>query len=274
MNLAKRLALGLTGAILMVTPQGVVEAGEPSARSARPNVLLICVDDLKPLLGCYGAPIIRSPQIDRLAARGVVFDRAYCNQAVCSPSRNALLVGLRPSTIGIYDLATNFRRAVPKAVTLPEHFRRHGYRTEAIGKVFHVGHGNHEDQASWSVPHWGPKGATYVLPANLERLKVQSVLITRGEKGMSLFQRDGEVTHIPTMAKEVYDVTGAGDTAIAVLTLAMAVGASPKEAAILSNYAAGIVVQELGTATVKSWELEDAVRNGIRSKGRAPMSRG
>ena len=108
----------------------------------------------------------------------------------------------------------------------------------------------------------------------LERLKVQSVLITRGEKGMSLFQRSGEITHIPTMAKEVYDVTGAGDTAIAVLTLAMAVGASPKEAAILSNYAAGIVVQELGTATVKPWELEDAVRNGIRSKVRKPLSRG
>src|SRR2546421_9087115 len=79
----------------------------------RPNVLLICVDDLKPMLGCYGDTTIKSPNIDRLAARGVRFERAYCNQAVCAPSRNALLTGLRPPSLGIYDLGTNFRNAVP-----------------------------------------------------------------------------------------------------------------------------------------------------------------
>ena len=100
----------------------------------------------------------------------------------------------------------------------------------------------------------------------LQRLEVQSVLITRGEKGMTLFQHNGEVIHIPTMAKEVYDVTGAGDTVISVLTLAMAGGATAKEAAILSNIAAGMVVGEIGTATIKASELEDAVRNGIREK--------
>jgi D-glycero-beta-D-manno-heptose-7-phosphate kinase len=98
----------------------------------------------------------------------------------------------------------------------------------------------------------------------LQRLQAKAVLITRGEKGMSLFQENGEVTHIPTVAKEVFDVTGAGDTVISVLTLAIAVGAKISEAAVLSNYAAGIVVGELGTATVKPAELEDAVRNGIR----------
>lgn len=100
----------------------------------------------------------------------------------------------------------------------------------------------------------------------LQRLQVQSVLITRGEKGMTLFQHNGEVIHIPTMAKEIYDVTGAGDTVISVLTLAMASGATAKEAAILSNIAAGIVVGEIGTATIKASELEDAVRNGIRER--------
>ena len=125
----------------------------------KPNVLLICVDDLKPLLGCYGTPLVKSPNIDRLAARGVLFERAFCNQAVCAPSRNALMTGLRPQTIGIYDLATNFRKAVPDAVTLAQYFKQHGYRTEAMGKIIHVGHGNHEDAASWSVPHWGPKPA-------------------------------------------------------------------------------------------------------------------
>ncbi len=67
----------------------------------KPNVLLICVDDLNPLLGCYGAPLIKTPNMDRLAARGLLFERAYCNQAVCAPSRNALMTGLRPPTLGI-----------------------------------------------------------------------------------------------------------------------------------------------------------------------------
>jgi D-beta-D-heptose 7-phosphate kinase/D-beta-D-heptose 1-phosphate adenosyltransferase len=101
----------------------------------------------------------------------------------------------------------------------------------------------------------------------LQQLQCGSILITRGEKGMTLFQDTGEITNIPTMAKEVFDVTGAGDTVISVLTLALAVGADPKQAAVLSNYAAGIVVGEVGTATLKASDLEDALRNGIRPKG-------
>ncbi len=134
------------------------------ADGERPHVLLICVDDLKPALGCYGDALAKTPNIDRLAARGTLFEKAYCNQAVCSPSRNALLVGLRSQTIGIYDLATNFRRAVPNAVTLPQHFKQHGYRTEALGKIFHVGHGNQDDAESWSVPHWKSDVVAYALP--------------------------------------------------------------------------------------------------------------
>jgi iduronate 2-sulfatase len=142
----------------------VVAAGSTAAAAPRPNVLLICVDDLKPVLGCYGDKVVRSPNIDRLAARGVVFNRAYCNQAVCAPSRNALLTGVRPTTMGIYDLGTNFRVAFSNAVTLPQYFIQHGYRAEALGKIFHVGHGNHEDPASWSVPHWKANLIAYVLP--------------------------------------------------------------------------------------------------------------
>ena len=100
----------------------------------------------------------------------------------------------------------------------------------------------------------------------LDRLHAGSVLITRGEKGMTLFDKDGDITHIPTVAKEVFDVTGAGDTVISVLTMAMAIGASSREAAMLSNYAAGIVVGEIGTATLKTADLEDAVRHGVRAK--------
>lgn len=138
-------------------------AGMPAASSSKPHVLLVCVDDLKPTLGCYGDPVAKTPNIDRLAQRGVLFELAYCNQAVCSPSRNALLTGLRPQTIGIYDLPTHFRKAVPDAVTVAQHFMAQGYRTEALGKILHTGHGNQEDPLSWSVPHWQPKAPTYVL---------------------------------------------------------------------------------------------------------------
>ncbi|HET6423877.1 MAG TPA: sulfatase-like hydrolase/transferase [Planctomycetaceae bacterium] len=130
----------------------------------KPNVLLICVDDLKPLLGCYGDKHAQSPNIDRLASQSMQFERAYCNQAVCSPSRNALLTGLRPQTLGIYDLGTNFRKSRPDHVTLPQQFLANGYRTEALGKIFHVGHGNQEDAASWSVPHWRANVIAYALP--------------------------------------------------------------------------------------------------------------
>lgn len=147
----------------LVRAIGMVVATVPASR---PNVLLICVDDLKPNLGCYGDKLAVSPHIDALASRGVRFDAAYCNQAVCSPSRNSLLTGRRPQSLGIYDLATNFRKAAPSAVTLPQHFKQSGYRTEALGKVFHVGHGNHEDPASWSVPHFQAKTVGYALPEN------------------------------------------------------------------------------------------------------------
>ncbi len=96
----------------------------------------------------------------------------------------------------------------------------------------------------------------------LKRLKCNAVLITRGEHGMSLFERGGRVTHIPTVAQEVYDVTGAGDTVISTLTLAMAAGAGIADAAKLSNYAAGIVVGVVGTATVKPDELKQKIATG------------
>jgi iduronate 2-sulfatase len=138
-----------------------------AADTGKPNVLLICVDDLKPLLGCYGDPHAKTPNLDRLAKRAVVMEAAYCNQAVCAPSRNALMTGLRPQTLGIYDLGTNFRKSRPDAVTMSQYFQKQGYRTEAMGKIFHVGHGNGEDAASWEVPHFSPwKAGMYQAPEN------------------------------------------------------------------------------------------------------------
>lgn len=140
----------------------------------RPNVLLICVDDLKPVLRCYGDQTARTPNIDRLAGQGVLYASAYCNQAVCSPSRNALMTGLRPQTLGIYDLGTNFRLSRPDAVTIAQHFQQHGYITQALGKVFHVGHGNAEDEASWSIPHWRPTAAHYQLAESQENKRANN----------------------------------------------------------------------------------------------------
>lgn len=127
------------------------------ADDRRPNVLMIAVDDLRPDLGCYGSPVAKTPNIDRLAARGVVFSRAYCQQAVCSPSRTALMTGLRPDTTRVWDLKTHFREAVPDCVTLPQYFKAHGYHAAALGKIYHRGY---EDGASWSESHWYPTGRT------------------------------------------------------------------------------------------------------------------
>lgn len=131
---------------------------------AAPNVLFIAIDDLKPALGCYGDTAANTPNLDRLASRSLRLDRAYCNQAVCGPSRNAMMTALRPQTLGIYDLSTNFRMARPAAVTLPQHFLNQGYHTAAIGKILHTGHGNHDDPASWSEKHLHPKADYYALP--------------------------------------------------------------------------------------------------------------
>lgn len=112
-----------------------------------PNVLLIVVDDLNTSLGCYGKKEVFSPNIDRLAARGVRFDRAYCQYPLCNPSRASFLSGRRPETTGIYVLNVSARTALPNAVMLPQYFRNKGYFTAGAGKVFHNAKMN--DAVSW-----------------------------------------------------------------------------------------------------------------------------
>jgi choline-sulfatase len=120
-----------------------------AGQATRPNVLFIAVDDLRPELGCYGSKIAKSPNIDRLAASAVTFTHAYCQQAVCNPSRASLMTGLRPDTIKVWDLQTDFRKTTPNAVTLPQQFMKHGYHAVGIGKIFH---NNIQDPLSWSEP--------------------------------------------------------------------------------------------------------------------------
>jgi arylsulfatase A-like enzyme len=136
--------------------------------SSRPNVLMILVDDLKPALGCYGDPVAHSPHIDALAARGMRFNAAYCNQAVCAPSRYTLMLGSHSTSTGLYGLGSNLRARLPSAVTLPQFFAKHGYHTESLGKVFHIGHGNQGDPESFMVPHWKEKVIEYVDPTSTD----------------------------------------------------------------------------------------------------------
>lgn len=152
----------------------VIAAAETATR---PNVLFIAVDDMRVELGCYGNRQILSPNIDRLARQGTLFERAYCQQAVCNPSRASLLTGLRPDTLGIWDLPTHFRQQMPDVVTLPQQFKQHGYFTQNIGKIFHNWRQDdyRGDAPSWSVPavmHYNNHGAdqamvTGPLPPNL-----------------------------------------------------------------------------------------------------------
>jgi len=124
--------------------------------SRRPNVLLITSDDLNRRLGCYGNPLIQTPNIDRLAARGLRFEHAYCQYAVCNPSRTSFLTGLRPSTVRVYANHDDFRKTTPNAVTLPELFKQQGYLTVRVGKIFHqdvphdIGTSGLDDPKSWS----------------------------------------------------------------------------------------------------------------------------
>ncbi len=157
-------------AALLLLPALLLAGAAPApAIATRPNVLLICIDDLKPLLGCYGAPLARTPQLDRFAASGLRFDRAYANLAACAPSRIALVTGVRPTSLGIYDLQTSFRAAAPDAVSLPQLFRQHGWHTVSLGKVLHDSV-PHRDPPSWSESAWEPPGGfpehLYARPEN------------------------------------------------------------------------------------------------------------
>ena len=138
------------------------------------NVLFIAVDDLRPELSAYGNKEIRSPNIDRLAASGVVFERAYCQYSVCNPSRSSLLSGLRPDATGVRANGLgDFRDKNPDIVTLPQQFKQHGYVTRAFGKIFHscfdqayVGR-KLEDRPSWSEAPWYGRPQYYFSPEGM-----------------------------------------------------------------------------------------------------------
>lgn len=130
-------------------------AALPLCAASKPNILFLVVDDLRPEFGCYGAKNVQSPNMDKLAAQGMVFERAYCQQAVCNPSRCSILSGCRPDTTKCMANNTFLRPSMPDILTLPQHFKNNGWHAMSLGKVFHHSEGEPgDDPLSWSEPSW------------------------------------------------------------------------------------------------------------------------
>src|SRR5687768_11515797 len=148
-SLSRLTCLVITWCALGAVTAAAADAPRPPARP--PNVLFIMADDLRAELGSYGSPAL-TPNLDRLARRSVQFDAAYCQQAVCNPSRSSMLTGLRPDTLRLWNNGTHFRELKPDVITLPQWFKQHGYETRCAGKIFHNWHTKeHGDRRSWSA---------------------------------------------------------------------------------------------------------------------------
>ncbi len=168
--------------------------GRETLAVERPNILFIAVDDMRCDLGCYGVSHVHSPHLDRLARSGVLFQRAYCQQAVCNASRVSLMTGLRPDSTRVWDLVTDFRTTIPEAVTIPQHFRQHGYRAEAFGKIFH---NTFPDDVSWDEPTHRPTEVIAYSPENQQRLlEYRQQMKAKGMSATAIERMRGPATEI------------------------------------------------------------------------------
>jgi iduronate 2-sulfatase len=242
--------------LILVGLLGVI--GLRAASAERPNVLLLMVDDLKPAMGCYGDTAAKTPALDRLAARGMRFELAYCNQAVCAPSRFTLMLGAHSTSTGLYGLGSELRRQWPKAVTLPQHFAQHGgYHTESIGKVFHIGHGNAGDPDSFSVPHFKDLVIEYRDPASTQggQLTREEALFTNQKLDQIRSLPRGAAFEAPEVADEAY-----ADGRVAAETVRRLQAAKQRREAEGTPFfiAAGFVRPHLPfSAPKKYWDLHD-----------------
>ncbi len=156
----------------------------------RQNVLFIAIDDLRPELGCYGSDLAITPHLDALAADGLRFNRAYCQQAICSPSRASLMTGARPETINIIENYTYFRDLHPDIITLPQHFRANGYETVYSGKIYHGRFT--DDEKSWSRKCAKPEVPKAPLPGGYALAENQAIF---KENQAAIRTKYGEVNH-------------------------------------------------------------------------------
>lgn len=203
------LLICLSVLCLMIYPSVYANGSNPEEKrqveNTQPNILLILVDDLKPALGAYGDDVAITPQMDRLAGRGMRFDSAYSNQAVCAPSRYNLMLGSRSTSTGIYHFGRNFRDFYPDAVTLPQYFMENGYHAEALGKVYHIGHNTYNDQASWSRPHHPEKLVEYLEPESTGgTLTREEALFSNFSWGYARSLPRGAAWESPDVADDAY----------------------------------------------------------------------
>lgn len=201
-----------------VTRRSLLAAPLLAQRPARLNVLMVAVDDLRPEFGCYGSTFVKSPNLDRLARSGLLFGRAYCQQAVCSPSRSSLLTGTRPDTTKVWDLETHFRAALPNVVTLPQHFKQNGYFAQGMGKLYH---GGFNDEASWSTP-WTtarPPNSPYALAENraIVRRRLAEAGPAASKKGPGRPRVNGPAYESADVPDNSYQDGAVADMAIAAL---------------------------------------------------------
>lgn len=178
-----------------------------SQAAERPNILFIAVDDLRPELGCYGSPIAVSPNLDALAKGGLLFNRAYCQQAICRPSRASLMTGARPETTGLFHNYVSLRQLQPDILTLPQHLIANGYETAYCGKIFHEGDTDEENSWSRRPVKWvkgikKPVGS-YALPEN-NKMKADNM--------KEMLAKYGEAARRGLAAGPAYEMADVADT--------------------------------------------------------------
>lgn len=246
---------------------------DTSRGGERPNILFIAIDDLRPELGCYGSPIAKSPNLDRLAEQGMRFNRAYCQQAICSPSRASLMTGARPDTIGVIENTAYFRELNPDIVTLPQHLISQGYETVYCGKIYHAR--MTDEEHSWSrKPAWRkcpvkrkPLPGAYALPENQLTWaeNKEKMLAKYGPKG------SGGLIHGPAYeSADVPDhVYGDGfNTQLAIATLKDHLGRKPEQPLFL---ALGFTKPHLDfIAPKKYWDMYDRNEIDLATQTQAP----
>lgn len=246
-----------------------------SALQAKPNVLFIAIDDLRPELGCYGSPIAQSPHLDELAKEGMCFDRAYCQQAICSPSRASLMTGARPDQIGVIENTAYFRELNPEVVTLPQHFISQGYEAVYCGKIYHGR--MTDDRHSWS------RKAAYDqcsverthLPGGYALVENQKLWASNKEKMLARYgqQGSGGLIHGPAYeSAEVPDhaYSDGYSTQLAIATLRDHLEKKPKQPLFL---ALGFKKPHLNfVAPKKYWDLYDREKIKLSQQSGAPIA--